>query len=143
MTLDLASFHQVDSGVFLAEFTTGDNFPINIFINTAGTKMEEDAVVFANEYLAREMQIRRQAAAQIFAEHDYIKEDLEYATADKLLKALEPGALTILWQCQETRMVYFSPLDDLESCGEKYVILVCYDGSSHELEINLEQASDW
>ena len=138
-----ASFSASASGSFQAEFTTDDGHQINVFIDTAGDVLEEDAVAYANEYLAREMQIREQAAAQVFAEHSYIKDDLEYATSDELLKALEPGALTILWQHQETRMAYLSPLDDLESCGEKYVILVCYDRGSDALEINLEQDSDW
>lgn len=140
MTLQSSDFHRLDSQVFQTEFITEDGHQINVFINTAGGPLEDEAVAFANEYLAREMQIRQQAAAQIFAEHDYIKEELEYATADELLKALEPGALTILWQWQETRMAYLSPLDDLETCGEKFVILVSYDRGEDALAINLEQA---
>lgn len=139
MTLQLSNFHTSDSQIFQAEFTTEDGHQINVFINTAGEPLEDDAVAFANEYLAREMQIRQQAAAQIFAQHDYIKDELGYATADDLLKALEPRALTILWQWQETRMAYLSPLDDLETCGEKFVILASYDRNEDTLEINLEQ----
>lgn len=139
MSLKPADFHAAEPSVFQTEFTTEDGHQINVFINTACEPLEEEAVTFANEYLAREMQVRQQAAAQIFAEHDYIKDELEYATADDLLKALEPGALTILWQCQETRMAYLSPLDDLESCGLKFVILASYDRNEDKLRINLEQ----
>lgn len=139
MPLKPADFHETDSETFKAEFTTEDGHQLNVFITMEGEALEEKAVVFANEYLAREMQIRQQAAAQIYSEHDYIKDELEYATADDLLKALEPGALTILWQCQETRMAYLSPLDDLETCGEKFVILVSYDRTEDTLEIHREQ----
>ena len=140
MTLHFASFHPVESGAFKAAFTTDDGHGINVFISTSGAALEDEAVAFANDYLAGEMNIRQQAANQIFDEHEYIKEELEYATADDLLKALVPGALTILWQRQETRMAYLSPMDDFERWGEKYVLLVSYDRNTDELEINLEQA---
>lgn len=143
MPLNLTSFQVSKSGAFATEFTTQDGHRIQVLIETGGAALEAEAVNFASVYLAREMQVRQQAANQVFAENRYIKDDLEYSTADDLLKALEPGALLISWQWQETRMAYSSPRDDLESCKEKYVILVCYDRRSDELEINLEQASGW
>lgn len=143
MLLKPSSFHPVESGAFQAEFTTEDGHRINVFINTAGTTLEDEAVAFANDYLAREMQIRQQAAAKIFAENDYVKDELHYASADDLLKVLVPGALTILWQGQETRMAYLSPVDDFERWGEKYVILVSHERTDDKLEMHLEQAPDW
>jgi len=135
----LTEFQETEPGTFKTEFITADGHSINVFIDTGGAALDEEAVNFTREYLSRELVIRQQAAAKVYSENEDIKTELEYAAVEDFYKALVPGSLTVLWQLHETRMAYLSPLDDMELWGENHVILVCYERDYDELSINLEQ----
>ena len=103
----------------------------------------EDMVPFVRDFLAQEMQIRHRAAREMFALHEEIQSELGHATAEDFFKALEPGSLCLRGDQYDLIMVYLSPADDLKMPTGTHVIMACQDLISGELEIHLEQDSDY
>jgi len=145
MPFQLSDFQQREDEVFESKepFITEDGQKIPVLIRMGGGPLEGSAVAFANDFLAHEMQIRRKAADTVFTENEYLKDFLEYETAEALLKALEVSPLYLTWEADwpEVMIIYLSPLDDLEDESKvKYVLMVAsQDGDLEDLQMYLEQ----
>lgn len=83
MSLALDAFKEKEPGIFHAEQFSADGHPFPVFNNMGKRPLAEEAVLFVRDYLDKEMQIRHQAACQIFAQNEEPNSDLGYATDEQ------------------------------------------------------------